>query len=1560
MHGRDGDYWKRSLHMCTRGTASVAGGFPTSNSNSFFKGGRKIRVGDCAFFKPPQDSPPFIGIIRCLIAGKESSSKFSVNWLYRASEVELEKGIQLEAAPNEIFYSFHKDEVPAASLLHPCKVAFLPKGVELPSGTSSFICRRVYDINRKCLWWLTDQNYIDHQEEVDHLISKTHREMHASIQPGGRSPKTVTSPKTVNDAARASQVKAGSEGAQNVSSSSSQGKAKKRDRSDPDFEPVKRLHKIDDGEYHQLKLENSLKADIARITDRGALVDYESVEKVVRLMVPNKADKKIDMTGRAMLAGVVAATDKFDCLSWFVQLKGLPVFDEWLQEIHKGKIGDGNSHKNGDKSVEEFLLVLLRALDKLPVNLRALQMCNIGKSVNHLRSHKNLEIQRKARSLVDTWKKRVEAEMNIDDGKPGSNVGVAWHGRHTSEQRGHRNSGSSENAVKSSSSQLSASRTVIPKPTQVDIPQTTATISPEYSKSALSPAAGGATSKDDHPKTTAMGESPDHLLTSMKDEKSSSSSQSLSHSSSSDHIKTAESSWKEDPRSSTAGSTGAGERLRCTSRSRRSITGLPGPVSRGLHKDGRSNLSPLHKHGGSEKLSQSISINEKMHDVPVTDGNSHKLIVKIPNRARSPAMSANGGSVNEPCPSNSRATSPACSDKHEKLDKGDTSQINDTSDVTTKSWHSSDLKDVLTGSDEADGTSAANHDEVRSTNGDDTKNMNELPKVASSSGVHETKPWSTHEPSFSSMNALVESCVKHSEANALISAVDDVGMNLLASVAASEMSKCDSVATSSPGNTAVVEDSNGRKSGGSLNVDDIAKEPTPYTDNTKQDIEKEAGNTSLVKNSRDGITSTDEKLATDFSNSDLLKKQDDRQLSDVRAITSKEESMELVPDSKVGGKKETDVAESELLPIKGKHSEDARKEVPKGTSVHLSNGGFKNRASEVVGSGGVHMKKESPPTTHYDSIGANDKMQTPLGHRTHLDSDLDAERFGERKNGVDSNSRSCMDQKQNKTESHHGKLRSTDIYSEAGALVSAIADCSRKPTDKKTQNKEALGHCNGGSDLNKASVTKKADCPSNNTPHASLKAGMEMLRFDLNEGFIADEVKYEELESKTVVSCPAAVPVHAASPLPFSAFAGGLPASVTVAAAAKGAFVPPEDLLRTRGELGWKGSAATSAFRPAEPRKILELQVNTSTTPSDAPSKSSRPFLGIDLNVPDDSVLDDMMSHGGTGYLRRNESSTPAHGFGGLDLDLNQVDEATEVGQYSAVTNRKSEVSRLPFKPGNLLNGESSSRRNFDLNDGPMLEEVGAEPSPLGQNVWCNMPSQPPVVGLRMNNAEMGNFASWFPQGSAIPAVTFPAVLPDRGDQTFSIATTGTSQRIYYTPPSNTPFAPDVYRGPVLSSSPALSFPSATYQYPVFPFGASFPVPSATLSGSTTYMDSLPGAMHNLPTGHSQYLGHHGVVSSGYPRPYLISIPDGRSNGGQENNSRWGSHGLDLNSGPRSTEVESRNDPSPFSLRQFSVASSQAFTEEQMRMFQASGVVLKRKEADGGWDAEKPKQPSWH
>ncbi|KAL2551333.1 GPI mannosyltransferase 1 [Forsythia ovata] len=174
---------------------------------------------------------------------------------------------------------------------------------------------------------------------------------------------------------------------------------------------------------------------------------------------------------------------------------------------------------------------------------------------------------------------------------------------------------------------------------------------------------------------------------------------------------------------------------------------------------------------------------------------------------------------------------------------------------------------------------------------------------------------------------------------------------------------------------------------------------------------------------------------------------------------------------------------------------------------------------------------------------------------------------------------------------------------------------------------------------------------------------------------------------------------------------------------------------------------------------------------------------------------------------------------------------------------------------------------------------------------------------IRMNNLELGNFLSWFSLGNTYSTVIVPSMLPDRGDQPFPVASPGVPQRIF-APTGGTPFAPDVYRRPILSSSPTIPFPSSSFQYPVFPFGTTFPILSATFSvGTTSYVDSSSGGRLFTTPVNSQFLGHVDTVSSQFPRPYLVSRPDGSDNGGLDNNIKWGRLGLDLNAGPGAIEI---------------------------------------------------------
>ncbi|XP_024006916.1 uncharacterized protein LOC18012744 [Eutrema salsugineum] len=1568
-----------------------------SSSTSFSKDGRVINVGDCALFKPPQDCPPFIGLIRLVIPEKEGKLKLRVNWLYRPAELKLGKGILLEAQPNEIFYSFHEDEIPAASLLHPCKVTFLPRGVELPSGISSFVCWRVYDVMNESIWWLTDQDYTDErQQEVDKLLCKTRSEMHTTLQQGGRSPRSMNSPTT-------SQVKAGTDGMQNNSSFSSQGKGRKREHADQGSESVKRERpsRIDESGSGFLRTESSLKSEIAKITEKGRLVDSEGVERLVQLMLPERNEKKIDLIGRSILASVVAATDKFDCLSRFVQLRGLPVFDEWLQEIHKGKVGDASSPKDNDRSVDDFLLILLRALDKLPVNLNALQTCNIGKSVNHLRSHKNSEIGKKARSLVDTWKKRVEAEM---DAKSVSNQGASWPGRPRQSEvsQGGRHSGVSTDVTKTSVSHLHPSKSVSVKiPSENSIKS--ATTSPSSTRSAPSLGTGVAVVSDGQQRNTGA-----------------------------------------------------------------------------LHREvGLSRSFSSQRTAASEKVSQSTMTPEKALDVPMAEGCSNKLIVKLPKRGRSPAQSVSGGSFEDPAAGNSRAPSPVPSEKYDQLDRNvkemnDTSRANNFSpDANTESSQNNNLKNLSTVSDEVAGSPSVNAGDEHGKAGNDSSKVAEIVKPTSPTLGDEVKTEKRHGGSHSSMNALIESCVRDSEANACMAGADDVGMNLLATVAADEMSK-------SP----VASPSVSRVSDSLMNDNSMSENHTTQITNSLDGLPSEqadavAKDPSIVDNEQH-ISSSGEQLAAleNVHDSKLgdIDENSDSEIEELQRLVdqcleSNENSDDVAPtavptsgieenmsddsDSGVGSDLKTDVTsetdqvgdtikrsgnsvlseckatgisqnadsltaehshldvvgdgKNEEKPVRSDLVNDMRaavsalSEVVNGMKTLFVDRSVTGKMSDANDCGilndrnadvtsvsdpvsdtvervetsvpaeckgidlGLKADSLAVANSPSDVVGENKKEQKP---QVVLSSEL-VKKMGEdipvstgfskgmaayvdvfvteKINDSESNHINQTDNKKNKRVTAHldSSAANGEVEYVEASLKSIEAD---KPCATALGSQEVLPaeDCRrpNGFRVSGADGDEAEECTSvaRDVPSVPASGGSEMdarVEFDLNEGFNGEDARNGN--SNNFSGSLSLTPSHLQS--------SRIPASITVAAAAKGAFVPRDDLLRNKATVGWRGSAATSAFRPAEPRKVQEVvprSMNTvsSSDASTSAGKQTKTFLDFDLNVPDERGLEDLASQ---------RSTNPTNSSGGLDLDLNRLDDPTDMSNHTISSGHRGDSS---FQQANLSSG---GRRDFDLNDGPAVDDANVESSMVfSQHSRSGLTSQPMISGIRMNAENMAaGFSSWFPAANNYSAMSIPQVLPERGDQPFPVITSNGPQRMVGPSSGVSSFTPDMYRGPVLLSSPAVSFPPTAFQYPGFPFGTSFPLSSANFSGaSAPYMDSSSSGRLCFPPGNSQILGPGVAIPSNYPRPYVVNLPNGSSNGGvsDNNNAKWFRSGLDLNSGPGGHETDGR-DEATLVQRQISSSSSIPLKDDQARMYQMSGGALKRKEPDGGWDGYK--QSSW-
>ncbi|CAB4265553.1 unnamed protein product [Prunus armeniaca] len=172
-----------------------------------------------------------------------------------------------------------------------------------------------------------------------------------------------------------------------------------------------------------------------------------------------------------------------------------------------------------------------------------------------------------------------------------------------------------------------------------------------------------------------------------------------------------------------------------------------------------------------------------------------------------------------------------------------------------------------------------------------------------------------------------------------------------------------------------------------------------------------------------------------------------------------------------------------------------------------------------------------------------------------------------------------------------------------------------------------------------------------------------------------------------------------------------IPVSRPVAAA--GLPVAP---LQFEGAIGWKGSAATSAFRRASPRRFSDGDKNLSTGATSDGSKQRLDCLDIDLNVAeggDDLGKQIPVSSG----LPSGESSVEVsqNRSGRPNLDLNRIDDDGDAlpsglrmeGQF--LNNRNGRRSPSPASSSSSM---QPSMRNFDLNDRPYFHNDSTDQGP--------------------------------------------------------------------------------------------------------------------------------------------------------------------------------------------------------------------------------------------------------
>ncbi|XP_057974615.1 uncharacterized protein LOC131162304 [Malania oleifera] len=217
---------------------------------------------------------------------------------------------------------------------------------------------------------------------------------------------------------------------------------------------------------------------------------------------------------------------------------------------------------------------------------------------------------------------------------------------------------------------------------------------------------------------------------------------------------------------------------------------------------------------------------------------------------------------------------------------------------------------------------------------------------------------------------------------------------------------------------------------------------------------------------------------------------------------------------------------------------------------------------------------------------------------------------------------------------------------------------------------------------------------SNSSAKSEVRAATDQTRhfhgFDLNKDIPANEVEYPKQSMNGTVS------PHLENPsMPIIVVAkSGVPMSW------------PITPLQFEGELGWRGSAATSAFRPTLSKSSSKSKP-FSTSDGNCCSKHSRCFKGIDLNVAaagDDASVQlfprksPLVPSGFSSEESVNVTSKQAEQ---LKLDLNCLSENDNCLQSSQQTSLSKQ-----------------SIGDFDLNDNPSNWDVSSDVWHPGQGTW--------------------------------------------------------------------------------------------------------------------------------------------------------------------------------------------------------------------------------------------------
>lgn len=326
--------------------------------------------------------------------------------------------------------------------------------------------------------------------------------------------------------------------------------------------------------------------------------------------------------------------------------------------------------------------------------------------------------------------------------------------------------------------------------------------------------------------------------------------------------------------------------------------------------------------------------------------------------------------------------------------------------------------------------------------------------------------------------------------------------------------------------------------------------------------------------------------------------------------------------------------------------------------------------------------------------------------------------------------------------------------------------------------------------------------------------GKDPCNFDLNQDVDIEDADHPRNQLSTPISIVSA----------SRATAPGLPAAP----------------LQFEGNHGWKGSAATSAFRPASPRRMPESEKDFYAGGSASSSKLKQGWLDIDLNVTDsfDGKMEDQPPATSisliSSFPARGESSVGTNPKAGqLELDLNHTSE--DGGRP---------LMRQFFPHGTGFDSQSQSSssklpslKNIDLNDQPsfLKDSFGNSYSskfPQNFNVSGDGKSDGSVISLFGTRVEVNRRDS-APQTATLPNGQTP-------DLAFDLNSGRTGSFV-----GVVPYAPS--SGYFYNMAPAPVMPFSSNMY-----GSGGPVPYMVDARGAPVIPQIMGSSSAVPAGFSQ------------------------------------------------------------------------------------------------------------